>query len=266
MSKILITILTFSLFNNQVLAFGTNVELTKLNQADLDKLEKGGNLKPPPPLKPLKKHIKSIDEELKLRYKDEETGLYQPIYIVSSDKSRLSLLYFMNSDLRQLTGISTFELIYAKKSGNYWLEFIASNSNLHYDSITSFVSGPIPDAVETDLVFLVENLVTLGVGLSYRTTLIQNFIQSGEYFETVSAYLTANHLSEIYSSESYTGLGLKADFGIHKRVSQFFHFGGKMSYNLVAVKRAAIGSETDESLRSLTLHWLSIGFDLSYYF
>jgi hypothetical protein len=72
-------------------------------------------------------------------------------------------------------------------------------------------------------------------------------------------------LNESFIDREYRGYGLTANYGIHKRTSTSFFWGGKMSYNFASVTRRPIVNEPRKD-RSLTLGWLSFAFELGIFF
>ena len=108
--------------------------------------------------------------------------------------------------------------------------------------------------------------LTFGAGLGYRTRYIRNLIKSDNIFETIAAYLTYNSFSDNFRSESYSGYGIKADFGVHKRMGARSHWGMKMSYNLASVRKGEEFEGEGSAARSLTITWLTFGLDYSFYF
>ncbi len=174
------------------------------------------------------------------------------------------MIYFLNGNIRQLSGVSTFEFLFGKKISNYWIEIFGRKSDLRYKSVT-FLNGAVRTADSEGLLFTSEPLFSGGFGIAYRSTFIQNFIKSGDYFETTSAHINYNLLSEVMTTDVFTGFGFKADFGIHKRFSRYFHLGAKFSYNIAALTRDPVEGEDSSTLRSLVLHWIGIGIDLTYY-
>jgi hypothetical protein len=239
--------------------------LNKLEREELEKIDRESKL-----IKASKKsaHFEEFNqsEPLKLRQRDERTGVMLKDYSVDRDRSRISLLYHINADLMSAADISTFEGIYAKKFEFAWAEFFVNKSTLKIREITSYNSSAFKSTSEELINDEGSDFINFGAGLSYRTSAIQHLINSDSWFESVGASLGYAQLSNTPSDTKFSGPSLKADFGVHNRSSKFFHLGMKFSYNLASVKRSRENETEDGSARALTLSWVSMALDLSYYF
>lgn len=109
------------------------------------------------------------------------------------------------------------------------------------------------------------SLTTLGLGIGRETRYAQTLLPFEEIYELMSADLTYNIFNESVSGKSFTGPGLLAKFSLYKKFSDYMSLGTQFTYNLASVKRAAeVDTETSSS-RALTLSYLTLGFDLSFY-
>lgn len=108
-------------------------------------------------------------------------------------------------------------------------------------------------------------IMGLGLGLSYRFKLLMDFWNAEDVFENIDVY--ANYLSfkETFIDETYKGYGLTMNYGLHKRSSTNYFYGGKMSYNVGSVVRPSRGGESPSS-RTLPLGWLSFAFELGFFY
>jgi hypothetical protein len=207
---------------------------------------------------------KSFDEDLQIKKYDLEKGLSLDSFSTSEDSSRISLIYHLNANPMKLTGISGFEVEYAKKFQHAWWEFYFAQTTSVFSNVaddnSQFPNNTADEINEQNL-----TTSTFGTGISYRTSLVQTLISSDNVFETVAAYLNYNKTSADLG-DSYSGFGMKADFGVHYRISEIFHWGGKFSYNMAQVKRAEITENETSSAKSLLLQWTTFAIDLSYYF
>jgi hypothetical protein len=196
--------------------------------------------------------------------RDPVTGISTGTYDLKDDTGRYSVIYHFNSDLLEFTTISSFEFIYGIKKGFGWLDFSVSKSSARFDQVTnnnSALGASSLDLEESSL-----GILTLGLGLSYRTNYIRHIFRSNTLYETVGASITYNQVDDSFRSETFSGEGLKADFGIHSRASESFHIGGKMSYNLIHTKKPLEFEGESSSSRSLLLSWVSFGIDFTFYF
>lgn len=208
------------------------------------------------------------DEDLRIQQLDSEMGIRLGTFSTSEDRSKIGLAYTLNSDLKDLTELSGFEASYSYRLQKTWLDFFVARTTAQFDQITENnpALGALTPAANSDEVEPSTSLLNFGAGLMYRTTYIQNLIGGEGFFETIAAHVTYNQFDDSFREESFSGLGFKADFGIHRRFSKNFHFGGRMTYQMATVKiPAAFEGETSSS-RSLLLRWLGLGVDIGFYF
>ena len=104
-----------------------------------------------------------------------------------------------------------------------------------------------------------------GLGAGYRFKLLMEFIQTENVFESIDVFANYVTMDDKFSSHKYAGYGLTTNYGIHKRSSTNFFYGGKFSYNLASVTRSAIGDES-KSDRSFALGWLTLGLEMGLFF
>ncbi|TNF01321.1 MAG: hypothetical protein EP326_04640 [Deltaproteobacteria bacterium] len=204
------------------------------------------------------------NDELLTRERDEDTGLLREAYNIKQDSGRYSFLYHINADLKNAVDISTFEFIYGQKRDFGWLEFSIAKISGEFQELTennAALGGESQDLQEES-----DGVLVLGVGLGWRTKYVRHLVAMDTLYETISAQVTYNQFDENFRGESFSGPGIKADFGIHKRTSEAFHFGVRMSYNLAHVKKAQEFEGHSSPARSLLLTWLSLGLDLTFYY
>ncbi len=185
--------------------------------------------------------------------RNSDTGVMNHLYSINSDRNRYSLLAHVNGDLTKAMSLLNFELIYARKLDYCWLEFLVSKNSGKVDTFTSL--GGDASA----------SILSGGAGISYRSNYIGQIFSSSKVFGTASAFLVYHMFSEELDGNSYSGGGVKLDYGLHYRSSSKFHYGIRFSYNLGTIMREAVGTESN-SARSLTLAWTSFALELGYYF
>ncbi|ATH08630.1 hypothetical protein BIY24_11940 [Halobacteriovorax marinus] len=210
------------------------------------------------------KDQKSLDEELRIQNYDLEAGLSLDSYSTSKDSSRVSLLYNLNTNPMKAMDVSGFEFQYARKLDRAWWEFYGAQSSAKFSQVAD-ANGQFPTFSSDEISEQTLKTTTLGSGLSYRTSLIQTLFSSDNLFETIGAFVNYNKTSTELG-ESYSGPGMKADFGLHYRTSNSFHWGMRFNYNLAHVKRSKVTDTEKSSERSLLLKWTSFAADLSFYF
>lgn len=220
---------------------------------------------------PRVKHSSTNDDTI-LYQRDSETGILNSGHSLTKDDNiRCSLLYHFNANLYNISQISSFEFIFAKQlqyPSLPWLELFFSMTSATFSQIAKNNEHLGEDNVMLD--DSKDDLFSLGMGLGYRfktiQTLLKGIIDSNTIFETTTAFLTYHSLNERYYSQKFTGVGLRADFGIHKRTALSWHYGLRFSYNIAPVKRSAMTSAERSHDRSLNLAWITLAIDLAFYF
>jgi len=199
-------------------------------------------------------------EKPSLKFRDSKTGLINDDFTISQDKSRISLIYNFNKDPASFTGLQGFEGHFAKKFSGHWFEFFGLIMKADYSEVFTPRGSTEQQNKSTD------SFKAFGASYALQDDWCQDFLGSKSIFTITSVgvgyYLYNNELTQ----ESYSGFGLKADFGLHNRSSEAFHYGFKMSYHLVPLKRSSEEANTSSLGDSLTATWLNLGLDLSLYF
>jgi len=199
-----------------------------------------------------------------LSKRDFETGLFLDDYNTYKDQNRVSFLYHLNNDLTALTNLQTLEFNWAHRFDLAWLEFFFLRTQAKFEELTE--NNPKEGGTSSDLLQSDDIVIAAGASLSYRGNWIGELLQSDKVFSTTSAGIGWYRFTESLRGSTYSGPGLKTDFGIHRRSSRSLHYGMKMSYHLSHTKRAAEFEGESSSARAQVLSWLSLGFDLTFYF
>ncbi len=208
--------------------------------------------------------IDSLKEGAILRKRDADTGLFLSDYNTDADKNRIGFLYHVNSDFTALTDVQTFEAVYAHRFNELWLELFGMRTTGNFKDLTA--NNTAEGAATEDLLGSSDTVTAFGGSISYRDSWIGHLLDTEKLFTTTTAGVGWYQFHETYRDKTYSGPGLKADFGIHNRATRTMHYGIRMSYNLASVKRAAEEDTETSSARAHTLTWLTFGFDLSFYF
>lgn len=252
LSILLLFLLVFSVKAQKIRSFGNNPD--KITDEELTKTFTSEDLE----------EIDNLKRGTVIKRRDIDSGLFLDDYNTDEDRNRTSFLFHLNNDLTDLTGIQSLEFLYAYRFEYSWVEFFAVRTSGRFEELTDNNPGDGADSLElreTD-----ESILAFGASLSYRGTWIQDLVNSDKMFTTTAAGIGYYSLTENSRVKSYSGPGLKADFGLHRRSSRSIHYGMKMSYHLANVKRSAEFEGETSSQRSLVLSWLTFGFDLSFYF
>lgn len=210
------------------------------------------------------KRIEADDATVLQGLRDDRTGVLKERYDTNNDVGKYSFLYHFNSDLLDFATVSSFEFIFGIKKDFGWIDFSVTKSSARFEEVTE--NNPAVGAATQELLEDSLGLLTVGVGLSHRTHYIRHLFHNDTLYETVGAFLTYNQVDDSLRSLTFKGGGFKADFGVHKRTSESFHIGGKMSYNLMHVKKAQEFEGESSSSRSLLLSWVTFGLDFTFYY
>jgi hypothetical protein len=183
---------------------------------------------------------------------------YNPTY-----ENRLSFMLGINPTVTKASELSNFSFSYAKKLESFWID-----SNLlftkgifsEFSANNSLATG----ASDSQITQQQNSLVTVGVGIARETRYAQTLVSIDEIYEYMAANLTYNSYSEGYSGKTFTGPGLLAKFAVYKKFTEAFSAGAHFNYNLAVVERPEVNTESRSS-RSLTLGFLTIGLDLSFF-
>ena len=199
-----------------------------------------------------------------LTKRDFDTGLYLDDYNTYKDRDRISFLYHLNNDLTALTNLQTVEFNWAHRFDIAWVEFFVFRTQAKFEELTE--NNPNEGGISSDLLQSDDSILAGGASISYRGNWVGELFQSDKVFSTTSAGIGWYRFTESLREKTYSGPGLKCDFGVHRRSSRSIHYGMKMSYHLAHTKRAAEFEGETSSARAQVLSWLSFGFDLSFYF
>lgn len=203
---------------------------------------------------------------------DYDLGEGKDYFFTSKDSLRFSLFGGTSYQFKTTEQLDIDIQILKRLSGSNdgWLALQYKKVQASYDYISDpvessdIVIDPNSDA-NFDRDGKIQNISLIGIGYSHRFRFLQEWINSNKIFETTSVYFNYVTSNDETTKRDYTGYGLTADFGVHKRVSKSFFYGTKLSYNIASVTREQIGEES-EAERSLVYGWLTIGLEIGYFF
>lgn len=194
----------------------------------------------------------------------DEFSLRSETEYVPTFSNRFSLNLGINPSLTKSADVTNFAFSYGKKMDNFWLD----TSLLITSGIFNKISTNNPSATGLTDVQLAEtksSLTTFGVGIERISQYTQSLLPFKNLYEFVAADVTYNIFKESTSGKSFSGPGILAKFVLYNNFSEYFSAGTQLSYNLASVKRAAELDTETSSNRSLTLSYLTVGFDISFY-
>ena len=200
-----------------------------------------------------------------------DLGIKDQRQFTGSDRNRLSLTGLLSANYEEFNSLFGADVTYMRRTTRYnqiWWGGQFLYQNAFFDAITqNRTSGTNPNGEQN---FIRPNetkdtITAFGLGAGYRFKLLLDFLETEDVFESVDVFANYLELDESYIKQKYRGWGLTTNYGIHKRSSTSFFYGGKLSYNVATVTREAIGDEK-KSDRSLALGWLSIGFEMGFFY
>lgn len=219
----------------------------------------------------LKKPEKYLRDESMLYNFNSNRGISDQRSYTGEDDDRLSLAGHISTDYEHPTDILGVDVTYMRRNKRYnrlWYGAQFFNHSTYFDAITRNHSGESSPRSETAFQRpgSTKNTVTAaGLGVGYRFKFFFEFLQTEDWFEQVDVFVNYLSLNETFIDQTYKGYGLTANYGIHKRSSRSFFYGGKISYNAALVTREAMEQES-RSERSLSLGWLSLALELGVFF
>lgn len=211
-----------------------------------------------------------LTDEKQIIDRDLETGFYNDIYKYEQDKGRVSFVYHVNINPLKSSEISGFELNWGSKTGDYWFSGFFSRISGQFSSFTrnpqASTSNSSAESNNAKPDTSDESLTLFGAGGEYRFNFLPKIPQLPNTFETVSVYITYGSFNEQFTSQTFNGVGLRTDYGIHIRSSKFFHWGARFSYNILPVKRDQLTDNEPSIDRSLLLSYMTIGLEASLHY
>ena len=200
-----------------------------------------------------------------------DLGIKDQRRFTGTDRNRFSVAGHISGDYEHLNEMLGAEVTYMRRTSRYnqlWWGLQFFRHQTYFEAITNNRTiGSNPDAENNfQRPSDAENTVMgAGLGVGYRFKLLLDFFETEDMFESIDVFVNAIRLEESFIDQNYQGYGLTTNYGLHKRASTSFFYGGKLSYNLATVTREAIGTE-NKSDRSLALGWLSVAVEMGFFY
>lgn len=194
----------------------------------------------------------------------EELILNEDVKFTPSFSNRYSFVAGLNPSMTNAADIINFNFSYAKKMENYWFDASFAMTNGAFNKMTTNNLAATASA-DADLYGSKSSLISFGLGVARESNYSQSLLPFDGMYEVISADLTYNLYKEKVSSKSFSGPGMMAKFSLFKKFSDYVSMGPQLLYNLAVVKRAQDVDTETSSARSLTMSYVTIGFDLSFY-
>ncbi len=200
------------------------------------------------------------DESLIYAY-NSDLGIRDQRRYTGSDRNKMSASFHLNGQYEYLQKLMALEVTWLRRTDNWlklWWGVTYRRATADWEVVTQNRSSggeaafKRPNDSE-------QAINTLGLGFGYRFKLFLDFFKTEDVFESVQAFATYNTLAEGFTGDNYTGYGLIADYGLHKRTRTSFFYGGKFSYNLAWVEGPGVD-------RNLSLGWYTFALELGFFY
>jgi len=192
--------------------------------------------------------IVTPDQVLEMR--NEESGIKEYEYNVKDDNWSIDLTYGFSPNLMKAGDISSFRgqiTFYNDESEMSWIGY-AAQTNVVISQATD-LTGSYDADIETLTV------TELGIGLARRSALIKDFLSSPNVYDEINFSANYSMADSDVLTNSMSGYGLVAGYGLFWRNSKSTHWGLRADYHLHSLE-----DETDPANPiETTASWVSLG-------
>lgn len=218
----------------------------------------------------IKKPEKYLRDESMIYDFNTNLGIKDQRRYTGSDRNRFSLAGHISGDYEHFNDILGAEVAYMRRSTRYnqfWFGAQFFQHKTYFDAITQnhTTGGANSEASFQRPGGSKASVMAGGLGFGYRFKLLLEFLPTEDWFENIDVFANYVQMDDDFIERKYTGWGLTTNYGIHKRSSTSFFYGGKLSYNIASVTREAIAKES-KSDRSFALGWLSLAFEMGFFY
>ncbi|HXH32198.1 MAG TPA: hypothetical protein VNJ01_15440 [Bacteriovoracaceae bacterium] len=219
----------------------------------------------------IRKKEKHLRDESMIYDLNSSLGIRDQRKYTGSDKNRFSISGLVSSDYEHFSETLGVDVSYLRRTERYdqlWWGLQVFGHQTLFGAVTqnqSVGTNPNSDSQIKRPQDSEARVFAGGLGVSYRFKLLLDFLRTEDVFESVDVFANVVEFDEAVIEQKYRGYGLTTNYGIHKRSSTSFFYGGKLSYNIASVKRDAIGTES-ASDRSFSLGWLTMGFEMGFFY
>lgn len=221
----------------------------------------------------IKEPEKYLRDESMIYDLNTDLGIKDQRKYTGTDRNKFAVAGHVSGDYERFNDLLGLEFNYMHRSERYnqiWYGVQFFQHRTFFDAITQNQDAEAGDNANDESQTQRPNnvktsVVALGLGVGYRFKLLLEFFPTEDVFETVEVFGNFLNMNEGYTDENYKGYGLTTNYGIHKRSSSKYFYGGKLGYNLGYVTRDAIGTESKGD-RSFSIGWLSLGLEMGLFF
>jgi hypothetical protein len=207
-----------------------------------------------------------LSDDSILQSTDYSTGMVQDSYYTGSDSTRVSLSLNFSQDYEDPDKVRVLDFQYLSRIDNsylkYWWGLQFKSATAKYSAIADESTS---DTLAGERGNNTQSFTIVGLGLGHRFRALASQFFTDRFFENVNVFGNYIVHTDGTNSEQYTGYGYTAEYGLNYRSSTRLFYGGKLSYNWAIVERAN-QDEEPLSARSLVFGWMTLGFELGYYF
>lgn len=200
-----------------------------------------------------------------------DLGIKDQRRYTGTDRNRFAIAGHVNGNYEHINQIFGGEVSYMRRSTRYnqiWYGAQFFQHTTYFDAITQnhkTGSNPNAESAYQRPGGVKDTVMAAGLGVGYRFKLLLDFFPTEDVFENIDVFVNGLQLDEKFIKQKYRGYGLTANYGIHKRSSTSFFYGGKLSYNIASVSREQIGTESKRQ-RTLSLGWLSVALEMGFFY
>jgi hypothetical protein len=198
---------------------------------------------------------------------DTDLGIKDQRRYTGNDANRFSVSGHLNASYehpQNLYGVEATYMHRLRRYNNIWIGGQFFNHFSRFGTVSDNATTGPEAAVKRSSD--VKNTITaFGLGVGYRFKLLLDFWATENVFENIEVFANYLSMKENGIDETYRGYGLTAAYGIHKRSSTNFFYGGKLAYNAGSVVREGQSGES-KSDRTLPLGWMSMAFEIGFFY
>ncbi len=177
-------------------------------------------------------------------------------------ENRITFMYGMNPSFKNSTDVNNIAVSYSEKKQDFWWDSNLLITKGLFNRV-ALNNASATGVTSTQLAEQSNSLVSFGFGVGRETRYTQTLLPFENLYEMMSANLTYNFYNEDYSNKSFTGPGILAKVSVYKMLNEYFSVGTHLNYSLSVVKRAQEFEDERSAARSLTMSFVTVGFDLS---
>lgn len=218
----------------------------------------------------IKKPEKHLRHESMIYDLNSDLGIRDQRKFTGQDRNRFSLAGHISSDYEHFNELLGGEVTYMRRTSRYNQVWWGGQFFQHQSRFDAVTKNHTTGGLNSEASFKRPNdakntIQAFGLGAGYRFKLLLDFFETEDTFESIDVFANALRFNESEIDKTYSGWGLTTNYGIHKRSSTNFFYGGKMSYNLAVVSREQIAKESKRE-RTLSLGWLAFALEMGFFY